>query len=148
MVRVSWSAWGASLLVSLAGPLAHGAAGAEEGQTEAQAVVAPEAFDEPLDRGVEPVLFHTGLYLTVIGTATFVGGLLFTAAGPGEYCPNCPSSQYTAVGYAALLGGFVMGATGGALVVLGSRDDDGDEESESEPQISIGPGGAAVRWVF
>lgn len=114
---------------------------------------APAAGDpalQPLDRGTDPVLFHTGLYLTLVGTATLVGGLLFTTAGPGEYCPYCPSSQYAAVGYAALLGGFAMGATGGVLLVVSTRGDEVAEEAEAtvKPSLTIGPGTASAAWRF
>jgi hypothetical protein len=94
-------------------------------------------------------MFHTGLFLTVAGTASMVGGLLFTTAGPGEYCPNCPSSQYTAVGYAALLGGFAAVVTGGALLVVGSKDAESEAEADpSEPEVALGLGSATLRWAF
>ena len=94
-------------------------------------------------------MFHAGLFMTVVGSASMVGGLLFTTAGPGEYCPNCPSSQYTAVGYAALLGGFVLGATGGALIVIGAKDPEAEEAAdETEPTVALGPASATLSSAF
>ena len=91
--------------------------------------------------------------LTELGAVDLVllaaGGLLFTTAGPGEYCPYCPSSQYTAVGYAALLGGFAMAASGGALLVLGYESEQVDDSGqEGALAVRLGPGAASLQWSF
>lgn len=106
--------------------------------------------EAPADRSTATLLFDVGLYLTVAGAAGFFGGLVYTTAGPGEYCPNCPSSQYTAVGYAALIGGFATGVTGGALLVAGSGTDEPAETAASvaAPEVALGPGGATLRFTF
>jgi hypothetical protein len=48
-----------------------------------------------------------------------------------------------------LLGGFAVGVTGGVLLVLGSKDPEGEEKAdESKPIVALGPGGATLRWAF
>jgi hypothetical protein len=106
------------------------------------------------ERSNDPTLFVAGLWLTVIGGASAVAGLLYTTAGPVEYCRNCASDHSLTLGYTALIGGFTALVAGSAFMIVGSLpateedDADDDEASAAVPAVTIGPGGAGLRWTF